>query len=83
MENSIKWHTIQNRPWTNDIYFNQKSPAILYCTTNSKFGTLKEGTIDNEEDWRRYVEKYSIKYWALQKCILIDIEIDEQADRIH
>lgn len=59
------WNKSEIKPETNH--------SIIFLTENNKFCTLSEGNKNLTTDWKWLVDKYSIKYWALQKDLISEI----------
>lgn len=59
------WNKSEIKPETNY--------SIIFLTENNKFCTLSEGNKNLTTDWKWLVDKYSIKYWALQKDLISEI----------
>ena len=55
--------------WHPAIWHPVEKTPVLCCTANGKLQTFK----DIRGDWRRYVEKYNIVYWAYQSQLLPEI----------
>ena len=62
--------------WTPSDYYPEHGTPIVCVTANSKLQTFKE----IRGDWRWYVEKYNIVYWAYQSALLPEIILNDNKD---
>lgn len=69
MNSIIRGYAMHCFTWTPAYVYPEHGTPIVCVTANCKLQTFK----DIRGDWRRYVEKYNIVYWAYQSQLLPEI----------